>query len=67
MAGCCSVLRAFLFEYDTPRIVLIRSRKVGLMNRVVQLLILAYANANFFKGCIKLHPLGKEQHLVPQV
>ncbi|NP_001297649.1 P2X purinoceptor 4 isoform 3 [Mus musculus] len=42
MAGCCSVLRAFLFEYDTPRIVLIRSRKVGLMNRVVQLLILAY-------------------------
>ncbi|KAL6042306.1 hypothetical protein STEG23_012792 [Scotinomys teguina] len=42
MAGCCSALRAFLFEYDTPRIVLIRSRKVGLMNRVVQLLILAY-------------------------
>ncbi|CAO2629554.1 P2X purinoceptor 4 [Lemmus lemmus] len=42
MAGCCSVLRAFLFEYDTPRIVLIRSRKVGLMNRLVQLLILAY-------------------------
>nr|CAB90750.1 P2X4b receptor subunit [Mus musculus] len=42
MAGCCSVLGSFLFEYDTPRIVLIRSRKVGLMNRVVQLLILAY-------------------------
>lgn len=42
MAGCCSVLGAFLFEYDTPRIVLIRSRKVGLMNRAVQLLILAY-------------------------
>ncbi|KAF6082322.1 purinergic receptor P2X 4 [Phyllostomus discolor] len=42
MAGCCSVLAAFLFEYDTPRIVLIRSRKVGLMNRTVQLLILAY-------------------------
>uniref|UniRef100_A0A8C8TXK6 P2X purinoceptor n=1 Tax=Peromyscus maniculatus bairdii TaxID=230844 RepID=A0A8C8TXK6_PERMB len=42
MAGCCSALGAFLFEYDTPRIVLIRSRKVGLMNRVVQLLILAY-------------------------
>uniref|UniRef100_A0A8C2MYB0 P2X purinoceptor n=1 Tax=Cricetulus griseus TaxID=10029 RepID=A0A8C2MYB0_CRIGR len=42
MAGCCSVLAAFLFEYDTPRIVLIRSRKVGLMNRLVQLLILAY-------------------------
>lgn len=42
MAGCCAVLGAFLFEYDTPRIVLIRSRKVGLMNRTVQLLILAY-------------------------
>ncbi|KAM4827704.1 P2X purinoceptor 4 isoform 2-T2 [Thomomys bottae] len=42
MAGCCAVLRGFLFEYDTPRIVLIRSRKVGLMNRAVQLLILAY-------------------------
>ncbi|XP_075389990.1 P2X purinoceptor 4 isoform X2 [Tenrec ecaudatus] len=42
MAGCCSAVAAFLFEYDTPRIVLIRSRKVGLMNRVVQLLILAY-------------------------
>lgn len=42
MAGCCSVLGSFLFEYDTPRIVLIRSRKVGLMNRAVQLLILAY-------------------------
>ncbi|XP_029422461.1 P2X purinoceptor 4 isoform X2 [Nannospalax galili] len=42
MAGCCVVLGSFLFEYDTPRIVLIRSRKVGLMNRMVQLLILAY-------------------------
>ncbi|XP_010598170.2 P2X purinoceptor 4 isoform X1 [Loxodonta africana] len=42
MAGCCAVLAGFLFEYDTPRIVLIRSRKVGLMNRAVQLLILAY-------------------------
>ncbi|XP_059751651.1 P2X purinoceptor 4 isoform X1 [Balaenoptera ricei] len=42
MASCCAVLAAFLFEYDTPRIVLIRSRKVGLMNRAVQLLILAY-------------------------
>lgn len=42
MAGCCAALAAFLFEYDTPRIVLIRSRKVGLMNRTVQLFILAY-------------------------
>ncbi|XP_038618506.1 P2X purinoceptor 4 [Tachyglossus aculeatus] len=42
MAGCGQALSACLFEYDTPRIVLIRSRKVGLMNRAVQLLILAY-------------------------
>ncbi|XP_023589434.1 P2X purinoceptor 4-like [Trichechus manatus latirostris] len=42
MAGCRAVVAGFLFEYDTPRIVLIRSRKVGLMNRAVQLLILAY-------------------------
>lgn len=40
--GCCAGLYGFLFEYDTPRIVLIRSRKVGLMNRLVQLAILAY-------------------------
>uniref|UniRef100_A0A8C3J796 Purinergic receptor P2X 4 n=1 Tax=Calidris pygmaea TaxID=425635 RepID=A0A8C3J796_9CHAR len=38
----CGALHSFLFEYDTPRIVLIRSRKVGLMNRAVQLAILAY-------------------------
>ncbi|XP_074061707.1 P2X purinoceptor 4 isoform X2 [Macrotis lagotis] len=42
MARCGPALAAFLFEYDTPRIVLLRSRKVGLMNRGVQLLILAY-------------------------
>ncbi|NWU91056.1 P2RX4 protein, partial [Upupa epops] len=38
----CEALRSFFFEYDTPRIVLIRSRKVGLVNRAVQLAILAY-------------------------
>lgn len=38
----CGALRGFLFEYDTPRIVSIKSRKVGLMNRLVQLAILAY-------------------------
>uniref|UniRef100_A0A4X2K1G2 ATP receptor n=1 Tax=Vombatus ursinus TaxID=29139 RepID=A0A4X2K1G2_VOMUR len=42
MAGCAAALSSCFFEYDTPRIVLIRSRKVGLMNRAVQLLILAY-------------------------
>ncbi|XP_064531150.1 P2X purinoceptor 4 isoform X3 [Pseudopipra pipra] len=38
----CGAFHSFLFEYDTPRIVLIRSRKVGLINRGVQLAILAY-------------------------
>ncbi|XP_062999990.1 P2X purinoceptor 4 [Elgaria multicarinata webbii] len=38
----CGPLYSCLFEYDTPRIVSIKSRKVGLMNRLVQLAILAY-------------------------
>ncbi|XP_034284646.1 P2X purinoceptor 4 [Pantherophis guttatus] len=38
----CGALYNFLFEYDTPRIVSIKSRKVGFMNRLVQLAILAY-------------------------
>ncbi|XP_058889163.1 P2X purinoceptor 4-like [Acipenser ruthenus] len=40
--GCCRTLGPVLFEYDTPRIVSIKSRKVGLINRLVQLGILAY-------------------------
>ncbi|KAJ7309780.1 hypothetical protein JRQ81_007847 [Phrynocephalus forsythii] len=40
--SCGKAAYSFLFEYDTPRIVLIRSRKVGLMNRLVQLAILGY-------------------------
>ncbi|XP_041080000.1 P2X purinoceptor 4-like isoform X2 [Polyodon spathula] len=40
--GCCRTLGQVLFEYDTPRIVSIKSRKVGLINRLVQLGILAY-------------------------
>ncbi|XP_030075323.1 P2X purinoceptor 4 [Microcaecilia unicolor] len=40
--SCCVELTSCVFEYDTPRIVLIKSTKVGLMNRVVQLMILAY-------------------------
>ncbi|XP_075424336.1 P2X purinoceptor 4 [Ascaphus truei] len=42
MGGCCGELCSYILEYDTPRIVLIKSRKVGLMNRVIQLGILAY-------------------------
>uniref|UniRef100_A0A4W3HD60 P2X purinoceptor n=1 Tax=Callorhinchus milii TaxID=7868 RepID=A0A4W3HD60_CALMI len=38
---CCSVCD-FILEYDTPRIVLIKNKKVGLINRLVQLVILSY-------------------------
>ncbi|XP_063820492.1 P2X purinoceptor 4 [Pseudophryne corroboree] len=40
--GCCLEVYSCIFDYSTPRIALIKSRKVGLLNRVVQLLILAY-------------------------
>ncbi|XP_014678562.1 PREDICTED: P2X purinoceptor 4-like [Priapulus caudatus] len=33
---------AVFFEYDTPRIVHIRSKKVGVINRIIQFLIVAY-------------------------
>ncbi|XP_048411774.1 P2X purinoceptor 4a isoform X1 [Stegostoma tigrinum] len=42
MGGCCSSVCDFILEYDTPRIVLIKNRKVGIVNRIVQLAILAY-------------------------
>ncbi|XP_078410296.1 P2X purinoceptor 4-like isoform X1 [Cetorhinus maximus] len=42
MAGCCTSVCDFIVEYDTPRIVLIKNRKVGVVNRVVQFAILAY-------------------------
>ena len=34
-------VKAF-FEYDTPKIVHIKSKKVGLINRFIQLVILGY-------------------------
>ncbi|XP_077149043.1 P2X purinoceptor 4 isoform X1 [Ranitomeya variabilis] len=40
--GCCAEVYSCIFDYNTPRIALIKSRKVGLLNRVIQLLILAY-------------------------
>ncbi|XP_073482623.1 P2X purinoceptor 4 [Aquarana catesbeiana] len=40
--GCCREVYSCIFDYNTPRIALIKSRKVGLLNRVIQLLILAY-------------------------
>ncbi|KAJ6655723.1 hypothetical protein lerEdw1_004776 [Lerista edwardsae] len=33
---------SFLFEYDTPRMVLVRNKKVGLTFRAIQLVVLAY-------------------------
>ena len=30
------------FEYDTPKIVHINSKKVGIFNRLIQLIIIAY-------------------------
>lgn len=35
-------LAAFFFEYDTPRMVLVRNKKVGVIFRLIQLLVLAY-------------------------
>nr|AAG45102.1 ATP-gated ion channel subunit P2X4 [Xenopus laevis] len=40
--GCCGQVYSCLFDYDTPRIALIKSRKIGLLNRFIQLGILAY-------------------------
>ncbi|KAI1882438.1 hypothetical protein AGOR_G00250710 [Albula goreensis] len=38
---CLSVCRCF-FEYETPKVLLIRSRKVGTVNRLIQAVIIAY-------------------------
>ncbi|XP_032125935.1 P2X purinoceptor 1 isoform X3 [Sapajus apella] len=35
-------LAAFFFEYDTPRMVLVRNKKVGVVFRLIQLLVLVY-------------------------
>ncbi|KAG8429859.1 hypothetical protein GDO86_019007, partial [Hymenochirus boettgeri] len=34
---CCGQVFSCIFDYDTPRIALIKSRKVGLLNRIIQL------------------------------
>ncbi|XP_066544813.1 P2X purinoceptor 4b isoform X1 [Amia ocellicauda] len=39
---CCPCLYRCIFEYETPRSVIIRSRKVGSFNRFIQLAILGY-------------------------
>ena len=40
-SGLSSAL-AFFFEYDTPKIVHISSKTVGVINRLIQLVIVAY-------------------------
>nr|XP_020031761.1 P2X purinoceptor 1 isoform X2 [Castor canadensis] len=35
-------LAAFFFEYDTPRMVLVRNKKVGVIFRLIQLVVLIY-------------------------
>ncbi|XP_056663831.1 P2X purinoceptor 1 [Monodelphis domestica] len=37
-----SQLSAFFFEYDTPRMVLVRNKKVGVIFRLTQLVVLTY-------------------------
>jgi P2X purinoceptor 4 len=41
-AGVISRVFGVFFEYDTPRIVHIRSKKVGVINRFLQLCIIGY-------------------------
>ena len=38
----CSFVAATLFEYDTTKIVHIHNKKVGALNRLVQLVIVVY-------------------------
>ena len=38
----CSTIAEAIFEYDTAKIVHIKSKKVGVINRLIQLLIIAY-------------------------
>ena len=45
MVACgefCSAVLAVFFEYDTNKIVHIKSKKVGLINRFIQLVIIVY-------------------------
>lgn len=40
--GICASVAEAIFEYDTAKIVHIKSKKVGLINRMIQLLIIVY-------------------------
>jgi len=41
-ARCSSLVYYFLFEYETPKIVHLKSKTVGVINRLIQLTIIAY-------------------------
>lgn len=38
----CDTVLAAVFEYDTAKIVHIKSKKVGVINRLIQLVIIVY-------------------------
>ncbi|KAJ7387241.1 extracellularly ATP-gated cation channel [Desmophyllum pertusum] len=42
MAGFCKTLSATVFEYDTSKVVHIKSKTIGIINRLVQLTIIFY-------------------------
>lgn len=42
LSGLVGSVWAYAVEYDTPKIVHIKNKKVGILNRLVQLGILAY-------------------------
>jgi len=42
MKGLCKFLFDLAFEYETPKVVMIRSIKIGMIYRFLQLIILAY-------------------------
>ena len=58
MSSCLWLRRAVgvFFEYDTPRIVHIESKKVGVISRLVQLAVLAY-----ILGYVILYQKGYQQ------
>ncbi|GAU96636.1 hypothetical protein RvY_08057-3 [Ramazzottius varieornatus] len=40
--GILSYLSSFLFQYQTPRVVSIRSKRIGATYRIIQLLLIIY-------------------------
>ena len=47
---------AVFFEYDTPKIVHIKSKRIGIMSRLVQLLIISYV-----VGFVLVHKKGYQE------